>query len=591
MNLFGLTTTSRFPFVVRAGQELPGYAKRERAASGEDLAGRAVHSDPMHDWWSVLPDQLQPKQVQMILRASLAGNIWQFSNLVRQMSDTWPTFRKASNELRTAVKMVKWRVTPHTEEDGKHPTKSAVAKANFVKRCIENFEPNPFRDEDGFKGMVYDLTDAVLVGVSITELLWSLKAPGPNGPEDRIRASAWVHPKHYSVNPDGGIGVADDGRGDMMKFNQTAQVVTLDNPSKFLVAKYKGKSGSALGAGEARCLAMCWVNIVFAVDWIRNFGQKYGNPFVAIPYAPGIAESERVKFEQAAKQCRAQGWMVYPRNSPDLKPDVYPAQNMTGDNPIRVMVDLAEKWCVQLLLGQTLTSDTSDGGKGGSSYALGQVHAGVKQEKLEAIADWIAEILQTQLGRRLIAENWGEKDQEVPHVKADFTHVESPMEAAQRMGVITSQCRLPVRAEEAYQVLGLTQPQPGEEVVVNGQIAKQDEPMNAEERFAQQLDQQVQQGEASMALQAEAQGGFGGGGGGQEEEEQVAAHHRKLHRAGLRDVLRAATAEQLGELEELVVKAQDAGGGNGEWKAVESAVNNIKAANRVDLFERSKDNA
>src|ERR1019366_4317869 len=40
---------------------------------------------------------------------------------------------------------------------------------------------------------------------------------------------------------------------------------------------------------------------------------------------------------------------------------------------------------VQLIGPSTETSDTGNGGKGGSSYALGKVHGQVKQEKLEAV--------------------------------------------------------------------------------------------------------------------------------------------------------------------------------------------------------------
>lgn len=605
MNILGLSTTSSFPFV-KAAWELPAWGKKKTvpAATSSNISERQVPSDPLGDWFLNLPDLLDPKQVSMILRSGLAGNIWQASQLNSKMCDSWPTYRKCLTEIRTAVKMVKFKVAPYTVDDGEEPTESATEKAELVRRCFDSFEPDRFADEDAFKGMVFDLTDSIANGLSVVELLWDLKRKGPNGPEKTVRASAWVHPRHIGVGEDGSVGVVDDGRGDPMMFRPTFSKIQLRNPSKFLVAKYKSKSGSPLGAGEMRCLALAWLNIVFAMDWMRNMGQKYGQPFIAIPYAPGISESEKMEFWRAAKRAGAQGHMAYPRHSPDLKPEIIPAQNMTSDNPIRVMVDIAEKWCVQLLLGQTLTSDTGDGGKGGSSYALGAVHAGVKQEKLESIADWIAEILQTQLATRLVAENWGEDAGEVPKIHADFTHVESPMEAAQRIGVVTAQCKLPVLAEEAYEALGLTQPQAGQEVVSNGKIGKQDEPMSDDEAWDKNMDRSVKQAEMQMALQGEAQGGGGepgagrGGRGDQsggaseepapDEEQAVAAHHRKIHADALRDALRAATNEQLDAIEPLVVRARDAGGGNGEWRDVQNAVKSIAGGDRIQFdFEKS----
>ena len=579
MNLFGLSTTSRFPFVVRAGQhDMPARADRQRVPNADILDERAVPGNALSDWFLQLPDLLPPKQVSMILRGALAGNLWQQHQLYLKMFESWPTFRKCATELRTAVRMVHFKVDAACNE-GEQPTKSAADKAAFVRRCFDSFEPDRFKDEDAFRGMIFDLTDAWLNGVSMTELIWDLDHLSPDGkPEKIVRASAWVHPRNYGVQSDGSIGVADQVRGDPMAFRGMVTARLLTNPSKFLVAKYKSKSGSPLGAGEVRALAMSWANIVFALDWMRNTGQKFGTPFFAIPYTPGIPESERVRFETAAKRAAANGYLVYPRQSAENKVEIYPGQNITGDNPIRVMIDLAEKWCVQLLLGQTLTSDTSDGGKGGSSYALGSVHAGVKQEKLESIADWIAEILQTQLATRLVAENWGEGAGEVPKIEADFTHVETPLEAAQRMAVITTQCRMPVVADEAYHAVGLRMPTEGDEVLNQGQIGVQSAPMSDEEKFAQQMDRQVQQAETSMALQAEAQGQQEGAVN-EPEQTQEAVEARQglttLPDWNIRATLAQATSEQLQEVESLVIKATEAGTGNGEWSAVKVAVAKI----------------
>ena len=586
MNLFGLQFAPSFPFVTRAGQnDLPTVPNRQQVPSGGDLTAREVPGNVLTDWWLTLPDMLTPAQVSQILRASLAGNLWQFSQLVNRMQDSWPTFRKCAMELRQAVKMVNFKVDPYAEE-GKDPTPEALEKSRFVHRCLSSFQPDRFTDEDAFKGMIFDLTDAVLIGVSIVELLWTDGATDPEGhPENRIRASAWVHPKHYGVTENGGIGVEDMSRGDPLAFNFQFAKGIRNNPSKYLVARYKSKSGSPLGAGEARCLAICWVNIMFAVDWIRNGGQKFGTPFIAIPYTPGIPESERIKFEMAAKRAASLGYMVYPRSTPDQKPEFYDAKNVNSDNPIRIMVDLAEKWCVQLLLWQTLTSDTGDGGEGGGAFALGKVHSGVRQEKLEGIADWIAEIIERQLAVSLLQENYGNAD-ECPHVKADFTHVETPMEATQRITMATN-ARIPLLADETYVAIGMTQPQEGDHVIYNGEIKVQGKPLSDEEKFAQQMDQQVQQAEAQMALQAEAQGESQGDQPTEEEsepEEQSLAASERPVRDVVRNVLEKATDDQFGELEALVIKAKDAGTGNGQWQAVQVKLAEINGG-RVNLFE------
>ena len=557
--------------VVRASQELPAYFRRGKIPAPKKLSERQVPGDALNSWYLSLPPSLTPSQVETILRGSLAGNLWQQHQLGQAMKSSWPTYAKATNEVRTAVKMVAYKVSPFTVDDKTPPTKSAEEKADFIRRCFSGFEPDRFAEEDAFKGMIYDLAGGLEDGVSICELLWSTNKRGPNGgkPENTIRASAWVHPRHYAVTENGSIGVADDSyRSDPMAFHSVMDKPIQNNPDKYLVAKYKSKSGSCLGAGEMRCLAISWVNIVFAVDWVRNCGQKYGTPFMSIPYTPGIPGSEREKFEEAAKRAAALGALVYPQQNPNQKVEISPAATMSADNPIRIMMDLAEKWCVQLILGQTLTSDTGDGGKGGSSYALGKIHGQVKQEKLEAIADWIAEILEKQLAVSLLNQNWGNAD-ECPKVAADFTHVESPNEAAERLGKVVSQCRFPVVAEEAYQVLHLKQPQPGDQVIVQGQIVIQDKPMTADEKFAKDLERQVQSAEAATALEAEA-GGNGGGTSqdGQEAQPVSASVPPWTEPNRLRTILAKATDVQLAELEPLVTKARSVRHQNGEWASV-----------------------
>ena len=433
-----------FPFggavanVVRAIGELPANIRRgkelPKAAAAGDLGGRQVPGNALSDWWMMLPDTLNIPQISALLRGAAAGSLYQQAALGVKISDSWPTYRRCLHTLRTAAKSVNYKVTPFTVNESTPPTKSAIAKADFVRRCFGGFEPDRFKDEDNFKGMVYDLADGIQNGISITELLWSDPVSSPDGKaEQMIRASAWVHPRYIAATADGGVGVVDDGRSeDTLRFPVAASPRNLLNdPRKYLVAKYKSKSGSFLMAGDMRCIATAWLNIVYSMDWMRNFGQKFGNPFMAIPYTPGISQTEIDKFEAAAARCAAQGYIVYPANSVGLEPKIISPQSITSDNPIRVMISLAEKWCEQLFLGQTLTSDTGDGGKGGGAYALGAVHKGVKQEKLEAVADWIAEVLEYQFATTLLTVNYGDAS-ERPHVAADFTHVESPLEAATR---------------------------------------------------------------------------------------------------------------------------------------------------------------
>ena len=123
----------------------------------------------------------------------------------------------------------------------------------------------------------------------------------------------------------------------------------------------------------------------------------------------------------------------------------------------------------------------------------------------------------------------------------------------------------------------MKQPQPGDQVIINGKIAVQGDALTEDEQFEKQLEQQVQQGEAQIALQGEAQGESPGQG----RQESMAASSPLRN---VRDILSKATPEQLADLEQKVIKAKSVGTGNGEWRAVTVHINQIAATNRIHLF-------
>ncbi len=76
------------------------------------------------------------------------------------------------------------------------------------------------------------------------------------------------------------------------------------------------------------------------------------------------------------------------------------------------MLDRAEKQMDLLILGQTLTTDVSPSG---GSRALGEVHAGVKREMVQAAGNFAAGILNSQLIRSILLLNYRE-DTEPPRL-------------------------------------------------------------------------------------------------------------------------------------------------------------------------------
>lgn len=531
------------------GTPLPVGTPRN-GETGNGLPGRHVASDPLGDWYLNLPDKIQPKQISMILRQALAGNIWQQTQLARLMADTWPTFAKCSFELRAAIASTKYVVHAYAKP-GQKPSASAQAKADFVQDALDSFEPNRFKDEDGFNGMIFDLTDAIINGVSVTEMLW-------NEDETNVRASAWVHPRNLAFLADGSLGIANAAESGNMSFSNTVRDELDQREEKYLVAKFKSKSGSFLGAGWMRKLVGYWVMIVYGRDFAMNFAQKYGNPFFDIAYDSNITnDAEIEKFVRFAEQAANQGFIVHPNNS---TVEVGDAHGMAGDNAQIALMRLADEQCQYLMLGQTLTSAAPTNG---GTRAQGDVHMDVRSERIEEHCKWMArEILTMQFAESLLRVNYGKSytgtSKERPTIEADLSRPMTPGEQAEFWAKASS-TKIPRLADETYKRAGCAQPQPGDLVISDLGITVMEEPVTATEKGQKDFDTQLEQ---QKAVHSE----FGDPDGPD---------------VGVQAALAGASAEELLELETLVVRAERATHRNGEHTLVEEKLKQLMERKRV----------
>jgi len=544
-----LSLTKSFPFI-KASQELPATPVKRKDLEG--LGERNVQSDPLGDWYLMLPDKLPPKQISSILRMALAGNLWQQSQLTQRMADSWPMFKKCQFELRAAIASSKFVVHPYCLP-GEKPTDSAEEKSDLVRRALDSFKPDRFADEDGLNGCIFDLTDSIINGVSIVELIWNENATDPEGrPEKNIRASGWVHPRNLAFTPDGRIGVAHAAESGNMSFANQVRSDLMDNPSKFLVAKFKSKSGSCLGAGFMRVLAWYWVMIVYGRDFALNFAQKYGNPFLDIAYQASLASSpaEVDKFERLARMAANQGYFVHPDSA---KLVIGAEHKMGGDSAQLALMHLADEQCQLLMLGQTLTSSAP---VNGGTRAQGEVHENVRQERLEELTKWIARILTEQLAESLLIENFGESS-ERPTVEADMTRPLSATEQADYLQKM-SNSRIPVLLDPIYKRAGMEQPSPGDKVLIQGQPAILEEAVTPTEKRDQEFEQQFEQ-QVAIAQFQEPQGNVN-----DEKKKSVTAHRIQAALVN--------SPEDEAELENLVTAAERSPHNNGEVKAVEAKV-------------------
>ena len=363
------------------------------------------------NWILPMVGAVTPQYLEMILRGALAGNHIQQYQLFELMLDTWPELAAAIQELTYGVTRREIIFTPFTEEDEK-PTDSATEKTKLVSAVMRGMQPRVEEDECGLEGTVRDLMDGWFRGVVVQEVMWFTDDRGPKvgigvGP----RATAWVQPQVYGFNQQGilGYNTAQPSFDTSVSMYSAPSQVQLEPfpEDKFLIGIHKVKSGNPLGGPMLRALAWWWCAVNFSSDWLLNLAQVFGLPFRWATYSPAAPDATVNAICDMLANMGSAGWGAFPTGTAlELKDPVRAA----GESPQAHLLDRADRYCRSLILGQTMSGHTMlTSGRGGQAF--GTVEAQLKQDRLTAASDYVADIFNEQLIPSILRQNYGNDDE------------------------------------------------------------------------------------------------------------------------------------------------------------------------------------
>jgi phage gp29-like protein len=444
-------------------RELPLRGAQAMNPDAPAALGRILRPESSMNWLSTTLRAMTPQRIEGILRGALGGNFTSQWELFDLMEETWPQLLKNTNEIKRAVCKLSWRLDAWAEEE-EAPSESASEKAKFISRALWRMRPDPAKGDNAFKDTIYDILDAWFKGVSVLEVLWTQNADGivPQG-------TAWVNPSYYAWGEDGALGLAINRPGatgtpsqlynpNIFTGGRTSAVAPFP-ADKFLVCVARAKTSHPSSAALLRPLAWWWCAANFSAEWLLNFGQIFGLPIrwaTYDPAQPGLLE----KISDMLENMGSTAWGAFPTGTSfELKES---GKSGSGsDTPQASMLDRADRQCNLLLLGQTLTSDV--GSQGSGSRALGQVHERVKDDILQAAADFAATVLNNQLIPSILRLNWGD-DSEAPEFCPEEMEVQDKKANADRVLVLT-QAGLKIPSAWVYKDQDIPMPQPNEEVI------------------------------------------------------------------------------------------------------------------------------
>lgn len=307
-------------------------------------------------------------------------------------------------------------------------------------------------------------TDIMYIGtISIMELAWTVE-DGRNVIED----IEYVHPKK----------LVWDSTTDELK------VCTREYPSgvelpenKFVVHKYKAKSGHASRAGIMRVVSWMYLFKNYDIkDWV-SFCEVFGMPLRLGKYDASASESDKKQLMEAIISLGTDAAGIVPSST---MIEFIESQKTTSVEIYEKLARYCDEQISKAILGQTLTSDS-----GGGSYAQSKTHNEVRHDLTVADAKSLAVTIRRDIIRPLVEFNYG-SEANIPFFGFDCHEVEDQKEVVEIYKTLACDMGLGIPKSHIYKKFNIPKPENGEEVLKPpqaGMMTAQQQPMETTEEL------------------------------------------------------------------------------------------------------------
>lgn len=382
----------------------------------------------IHDKYSSYPSNgLTPVRLAEIFKEADMGEILRQAELFEEMEEKDPHLFSQLQTRKNAVTGLDYEVIPFDQEDEKDKE-----IAEFVTREIEAIE--------SFEDIMMDLLDAIGKGIAVSEIIWKLE-----GDKTTVEDIKWRHQKRFFWDTE-----------------DSFKVITKEYPSgifvpenKFIVHRYKARSGHPARAGVLRVVAWMYLFKNYTIkDWV-SFCEVYGMPLRLGKYNPSASEADKAALMRALIQIGTDAAGIIPEGT---EIDFKEAAKVSSLNVYESLARYCDEQMSKAVLGQTLTSDS-----GGGSYAQSKTHDNVRQDLVIADSKALAATLRRDLIRPLVLFNFGE-DKRIPYIRFDSEQAEDLKETAEIYKTLISDINLPVPLSHLYKKFSIPAPESGEEI-------------------------------------------------------------------------------------------------------------------------------
>lgn len=370
---------------------------------------------------------LTPQKLAEIFREADSGDVLRQMELFEELEEKDPHLFSQLQTRKNAVTGLDYEITPFSDD----PRDKEIAA--FIEDQLGSIE--------NFEDIETDLLDAIGKGFAVSEILWGYDDSHVVVQDIRAR-----HQKRFFW----------DSLDDSFKVRtQLHPEGVLLPDSKFIVHRYKARSGHPSRAGVLRVVAWMYLFKNYDIkDWI-SFAEIYGLPLRLGKYAPGASEADKLALMQALIQIGADAAGIIPDGTTI---DFITTEKTGSTDLYERLARYCDEQISKAVLGQTLTSDS-----GGGSYAQSKTHNDVRHDLTVADCKALASTLRRDLIRPLVLFNFGE-DKRIPYLRFDCEESDDLTQTANILDVLVGKVGLPVPLSYIYKKFSIPEPEQGEAI-------------------------------------------------------------------------------------------------------------------------------
>jgi len=417
-------------------------------SSDSDEQASAVQYTNRHPWGDFsLLNSLTPERLATILNDVRRGECpAEYLELSQDIELRDLHYRSVLSTRKDAITGLEIKVIPAGEGEKEKELAEAVER-DIVKNSSAKL-----------RSLLRNMLDALGKGFSVNEIIWDTGSVPWKPKAYKFRDPRWFQ---YD---------RETGDNLMLRAPYGNDLEQL-KPFQFVVHEPHLISGKQITAGLALPALFYWMLKTYNVTSWAAFIDRYGYPIRIGKYGKKFTEEDRVTLKRAVAAIGQDFGAIIPESA---QLEIIESKS-TGEksNVYNNMADWIDKQISKLVLGQTMTTDE------GASRAQSETHEKVRDDIADSDIQQIVDTLNAALTVPYINLNFGEQS-EYPKIdlfKPDEKNIEQIITAVKELGPLG----LEVKADEVRSLIGLSNPDPKDEVIGGRSSYPQDPSTNLDD--------------------------------------------------------------------------------------------------------------